>query len=607
MANKIFGKWKRGPRIGSGGQATVYEAHSAEGESIKALKLVKSPYTKKRARFALEVRQHIKMVEAGAENIIPILDHNLDEFEREDNVPGYIVMPLAETNLDEEKELLLGRPEICLEIFSGILDGIKHAHDFSVVHRDLKPKNILFLDRSLKNPMVSDFGICFVKETSESDRLTEVNETVGAKFFMAPEQERGGIQDIDVTADIHTLGKLLHHMLTGRNLHREEVENAFNEEELSQLPILSTIRDEILTKCIATDPKDRFQRIEDLQKVVSSIREKFGYIPTGGGQAKKKMKDKDHHAEDDTKKTTETDEELFVLSVKKAYEDTLEHINLGNFASIKHGLDRLIGGAQKKYEVLIKIYSEKPRESRKGAEDFIISQPESVGVALAIARHDVKSLFPEVKRFLEQLTHFNQNKAGHISVTSISHSLAGLIFMGSAVFSLHFESWDYFSELIKNRYEWFFQSGRPLYNYGFGHPYFFHFEAMDRKASDIHDYYRHVLQMINKDNIYGMNNEEIFNKYVQAQMIMSIKGSQLNQKGEGVSFFSDFGRFYEIRVIPLLDRAYSNKAYGNGIAKAFDEDIDEWFKNLDERLQIAKQNLGGTFIWDSITSYEPRG
>jgi serine/threonine protein kinase len=99
--------------------------------------------------------------------------------------------------------------------------GIRSAHQHGAIHRDIKPANVLFLDESLREPMVSDFGICFLKETIESERLTEHGETVGAKFFMAPEQERGGITDVAEASDIYALGKLLHFMITSRYLYRE--------------------------------------------------------------------------------------------------------------------------------------------------------------------------------------------------------------------------------------------------------------------------------------------------------------------------------------------------------------------------------------------------
>src|SRR2546427_4437186 len=239
MPPEVVGKWKIGRRVASGGQARVYEA-SAEGEPVRAIKLIQTTGAKKRARFAQEVRRHIALVEQGAKNVVPILDHNLDGFERGETI-GYIVMPLAVTTLYDSRSTFVGRPELCLEVFRGIVVGVRDAHRAGNIHRDLKPHNILFVEGSLRTPLLADFGICFVKGTPDEARLTQADETVGARFFMAPEQERGGVVDVQETADIYALGKLLHFMTTGRYLSRENLEETFTPEELASLPKLAAI------------------------------------------------------------------------------------------------------------------------------------------------------------------------------------------------------------------------------------------------------------------------------------------------------------------------------------------------------------------------------
>ncbi len=191
MLPKEIGRWKIGNRIGRGGQARVFECSSGEGKPICALKVIQTDYPKKRARFIQETQKHMELSAKKAPNIIEIIDQNLVDFENGQTKIGYIVMPKAETNLEPQISLLRNRTEFCLEIFRGITYGIKGAHTLGVIHRDLKPSNILFLKKSLRAPLISDFGICFIKDTPDERRLTDVDETVGAKFFMSPEQERG--------------------------------------------------------------------------------------------------------------------------------------------------------------------------------------------------------------------------------------------------------------------------------------------------------------------------------------------------------------------------------------------------------------------------------
>lgn len=267
-------EWHIMGKIDHGGQSNVYEARRSEAEEIRALKLIESSYPKKRARFIQEVRKHLLLSEKKANNIMPILDHNLDKFE-EGFKFGYIVMPRAATTLEAQKDLLRMRVELCLDIFEGIVMGVIQAHDLSVIHRDLKPANILFLDSSLRSPLISDFGICFVKGTPNEERVTDVSETVGAKFFMAPEQERGGRIDVQASADIYALGKLLHYMLTGRNLYRENLQEAFEADELSREPRLNVILEEILTPTIVEQQDQRLSTAKELLEIIKIVKKKL--------------------------------------------------------------------------------------------------------------------------------------------------------------------------------------------------------------------------------------------------------------------------------------------------------------------------------------------
>ena len=193
---KTVGPWRILGSLGRGGQASVFRASREEG-TVAAVKVIGLSRPKKRARFIQELKIHVELTQAHAPNVIPVLDHNLEQIsDAGDAVRGYIAMPVAICSLEDRYQLYNLRTEFCLETFIGIVTGIQAAHKLGAIHRDIKPANVLFLDDSLKEPLVSDFGICFLKETAER-RLTEQCETVGARFFMAPEQERGGITDVD--------------------------------------------------------------------------------------------------------------------------------------------------------------------------------------------------------------------------------------------------------------------------------------------------------------------------------------------------------------------------------------------------------------------------
>ena len=276
----MVGQWALGERLGRGGQGSVYLAARGEGPEFAAAKVLNLSRPKKRARFLQEVEAHASLSARKAPNIIPIIDHDVHELsEPEDGVEGYIVMPRAKWSLEDLTDLYRGRVELCLETFIGITNGIATAHREGVIHRDIKPANVLFLDLSCREPLVSDFGICLLKETAETARITDVGESVGARWFMAPEQEVGGMSDIQFSADVYALGKLLHYMLTARHLPREKLSDAFTEPELRNDVRLIVIQEEILARAIVEDPTARLQTSSELLTIGLEVLRSFRRAP----------------------------------------------------------------------------------------------------------------------------------------------------------------------------------------------------------------------------------------------------------------------------------------------------------------------------------------
>jgi serine/threonine protein kinase len=101
--------------------------------------------------------------------------------------------------------------------------------------------------------------------------MTEFGETVGAKFFMAPEQERGGVTEVSEASDIYALGKLLHFLLTSRFLYREELSKAFEDNELKIDERLEVIRDTLLARMIVEDASKRIQSADEVLAIVTKM------------------------------------------------------------------------------------------------------------------------------------------------------------------------------------------------------------------------------------------------------------------------------------------------------------------------------------------------
>ncbi len=128
-------------------------------------------------------------------------------------------MPEADCSLEKyiyDKDASLSVLE-CLCIFENVVLGVKHLHDNGIIHRDIKPDNILMFSGV---PKVSDFGLCLIVDMP---RFTATEEAVGPRYYMAPELEDGRLLDVDLAADVYSLGKVLYFILSiGRVFSREK-------------------------------------------------------------------------------------------------------------------------------------------------------------------------------------------------------------------------------------------------------------------------------------------------------------------------------------------------------------------------------------------------
>lgn len=175
-----------------------------DGLAVKTLKKEHLDDDEAIARFVREVR--LLDDELDHPNVMPVLGRNLSAS------PPWFVMPRAEANLGAELSAVnAGNREWVVRIFSQILEGIAHAHERGVLHRDLKPPNVLFCDGV---PKISDFGLG-KRLDPEATKLTKTAMWMGTEPYMAPEQFADS-KRVEKPADVYALGKVLWEMLTGR-------------------------------------------------------------------------------------------------------------------------------------------------------------------------------------------------------------------------------------------------------------------------------------------------------------------------------------------------------------------------------------------------------
>jgi serine/threonine-protein kinase len=267
LTGREFGPYRIVEPLGEGGMASVYKGYQANMDRYVALKVLPRHFAND-AEFVARFEQEAKVLaRLRHPHILPVHDYgHVDSF-------TYLVMPFIESgtliNVLNKDPLPLTNIE---RIISQVGDALDYAHTQGIIHRDVKPSNVLVDERG--NCMLVDFGIAKIVEGSNN--LTQTGGILGTPAYMAPEQGRGGA--VDARIDIYALGVILYEMATGRVPFKAETPIAVMVKHLNDPlppphalnPKLPSQVEQVILKAMAKNPEDRFATAGDMVRALKT-------------------------------------------------------------------------------------------------------------------------------------------------------------------------------------------------------------------------------------------------------------------------------------------------------------------------------------------------
>ncbi|MBP3273007.1 MAG: Stk1 family PASTA domain-containing Ser/Thr kinase [Ruminococcus sp.] len=256
IGKRLDDRYEITEQIGTGGMADVYKAHDSVDDRIVAVKILKDEFSEN-DDFLRRFRNESKAIAVLSHpNIVKIYDVGL-----EDEVK-FIVMEYIDgiTLKDFIEQQGVLRWKDALFFITQILRALQSAHDKGIVHRDIKPQNIMLLeDGTIK---VMDFGIA---RFSRVDGKTLSDKTVGSVHYISPEQARGDMTD--ERSDIYSVGIMLYEMVTGKKPYDADTPVAIALKHMQDecvppreiMPSVPEALEEIILHAMEKDPARRYQ------------------------------------------------------------------------------------------------------------------------------------------------------------------------------------------------------------------------------------------------------------------------------------------------------------------------------------------------------------
>ncbi|MDD4088226.1 MAG: Stk1 family PASTA domain-containing Ser/Thr kinase [Tissierellia bacterium] len=257
-------------KIGGGGMSNVYKAKCNVLNRYVAIKILRDELTQDSDFVDNFKQESLSAASLAHPNIVNIYDTGFEdetyyivmEYVKGETLKNYIK---KKTRLSEKEALKISRQ---------VAEALKHAHSHNIVHRDIKPHNILITEDGTAK--VTDFGIA---RASTSSTINNTSNVIGSVHYFSPEQARGGY--VDEKSDIYSLGIVMYEMITGTLPFDADNHISVAMKQIQEKPVLPSKRvknikiskkyEDIIMKCLEKHQSFRFQNIDELLKKLDAL------------------------------------------------------------------------------------------------------------------------------------------------------------------------------------------------------------------------------------------------------------------------------------------------------------------------------------------------
>src|SRR6476646_10563905 len=250
--------------IGRGGMGVIYRARQRHSRRIVALKRILSYHADSQDTLMRFRREAQAAANLDHPNILPIYEVS----ESHDGLPFFSMKFAAAGSLLEAASALRSQPRRAVALMAKVARAVQYAHEQGILHRDLKPGNILLDGRG--EPLVSDFGLA--KWLEPTGHLTRTPTVFGTPGYIAPEQVNGSAGNLTPAADVYSLGAVLFDLFTGQppftGEHALKTIQQATQKPAPKLRSLAPALDRdleiICAKCLERDPQARYRSAGEL-------------------------------------------------------------------------------------------------------------------------------------------------------------------------------------------------------------------------------------------------------------------------------------------------------------------------------------------------------